>query len=133
MRIEKTKGAIVFSKNMSVILKVIFCFVNVVVFAYVWLCVVFFFIPLANLWFVPDEFYAAYHQASLSAQIVTRVILYGLGIVELLALLAVLGLINYGVLKLLSFREAWQTAKLIFLIQSLIGGILLIVLAFISH
>jgi len=114
-------------------IRIILYLADAIIFAYLWIVILFFLVFLGNHWFVPDRYHVVYHQGDLIADIVTRAIIYGLGIIELLIVLAILFLINYRLLRLFSDAKAKEIARSIFVVQSLIGSILLIILAFISR
>lgn len=115
---------------MTALLKLLAYLVNGALFIYFLVMIVLFI--WVNYWFVPDEYNAIYHQTSVSASIMTRVILYGMGIIELLVVLAILASITYGLLKLSSTGNAGKVTKLIFAIEASVGSLLLIILALLS-
>lgn len=115
---------------MAILLKFVLYLANAIVFVYLLTVIVMF--VWINYLFVPDSYNAIYHQTSLSADIVTRVVLYGTAIIELLAVLAIVFLINFGLLRIFLGEKSWAIAKRIFAIESSMGTLLLITFALVT-
>lgn len=97
--------------------------VNAAIQVWLFLLIIWLLIPFVNGNLVPDDYNAAFYPGG-TAEIVTRVVLYGVALVEWTAFVALLFLINR-----LLFRSKFAANKIVLLIGGICGVSILLLLA----
>lgn len=90
------------------------------------LSVIWLLIPFVNGYLIPNDYNAAYHPGGPS-EVVTRIVLYGLALLEWAVLVALLFLVNR-----LVFRNKFTVLENVLVVGGLCGACILVLLAFVA-
>lgn len=105
-----------------------FLWTGLVAILLVWffLLVIWLFIPFANGYLIPDNYNAAFYPGGTS-EVITRIVLYGLALLEWLAFVALLFLLNRFL-----YRNTFTVIENILRVAALCGSGILLLLALVA-
>jgi hypothetical protein len=99
---------------------------DAVLLVWFFLLVVWLLIPFFNGYLIPDDYNAAFYPVGTS-DVITRIVLYGLGLLEWMAFVALLFLVNR-----LIFRNQFVAREKILMVGGLCGACILVLLALVA-